>query len=132
LLEPGSWLPSARRLLDEVYVRTPEERAAGDKPDNSIHPGREFTMGNNVLNDRANWEEAIQNLSSKETFSVRRERMLNNIRDLHASAEGSISPEEKLDFDMGLDMETMALIKLNAEQEETIEKEAEDTDVDLV
>jgi hypothetical protein len=118
--------------LDEVYVGTPEERAAGDKPDSSIHPGREFTMGTNVLNDRANWEEAIQNLSSKETFSVRRERMLNNIRDLHALAEGSTSPAEKQAFEMGLDMETMALNKLNAEQEETIEKEAEDTDADMV
>ena len=69
--------------LDEVYVGTPEERAAGNKPDHSIHPGREFTMGTNVLQPGvgagatpANWEDAIERLSSKESFTVRRERIL--------------------------------------------------------
>eukprot|EP00980_Cylindrotheca_fusiformis_P022214 scaffold9105_cov54-Cylindrotheca_fusiformis.AAC.1 len=33
--------------LDEVYVGTAEERAAGQKPDHSIHAGRDFTMGTN-------------------------------------------------------------------------------------
>jgi hypothetical protein len=51
--------------FDEVYFGTAEERADGDKPNNSIHPGREFIMCNNVLNDADNWEGAIQNLSSK-------------------------------------------------------------------
>jgi hypothetical protein len=122
--------------LDEVYVGTPEERAAGDKPDNSIHPGREFTMGTNVLNDvPTNWEEALDRLSAKESFSVRRERMLKNIRELRDMVAGASTGEEKETYEKGIAMEIRALNKLNVEEEEStanvMDTEAEASDVEL-
>jgi silicon transporter len=122
--------------LDEVYVGTAEERAAGDKPDTSIHPGREFTMGTNVLNDvPSNWEEAIERLSAKESFSVRRERMLKNIRELREMVGGASTDEEKATYEKGLVMEIKAMNKLNAEEEESTAKgkdtDAEASDVEL-
>eukprot|EP00980_Cylindrotheca_fusiformis_P016473 scaffold4905_cov98-Cylindrotheca_fusiformis.AAC.8 len=115
---------------DEVYVGTAEERAAGEKPDHSVHPGREFTMGTNVLNDGRNWDEAIANLSALETFSVKLERMLKNIRELREMINSSdISAEERTTFEKALAIEVRALDKLNAEEEEATNKsEGKDTE----
>merc|ERR1712087_9719 len=79
---------------DEVYVGTPEERAAGQKPDHSVHPGREFTMGTAITapvgasgNAPAGVEDALLRLANKETFTVRRERIVNNIKHLPMPSE---------------------------------------------
>eukprot|EP00980_Cylindrotheca_fusiformis_P007059 scaffold1482_cov120-Cylindrotheca_fusiformis.AAC.1 len=108
--------------LDEVYVGTAEERAAGQKPDHSIHAGRDFTMGTNVLNDTKNYEEAIANLSAYESFSQRRERIVSNIRQLRTLAENSSSEAEMRTYQDSIDMEVKALTKLN--EEEAKEKKA--------
>ncbi|KAL3930676.1 MAG: hypothetical protein SGBAC_011658, partial [Bacillariaceae sp.] len=104
--------------FDEVYVGTAEERAAGGKPDTSMHPGRDFSMGTNVLiGDAATWEEAIQNLSGKETPSQKRERMLANIaslREMSADSEGA----EKDAYEKAIEMELKALDAVNGEEEE--------------
>jgi len=117
--------------LDEVYVGTAEERAAGGKPDQSIHPGREFTMGSNVLvGNPATWEEAIDNLSGKETPSQKRERMLANIKGLRELAEGAEGAEKDA-YDKAIELELKALDEVNGEEEaqkKSKEVEVEKTD----
>nr|AAD13807.1 silicon transporter [Cylindrotheca fusiformis] len=108
--------------LDEVYVGTAEERAAGLKPDHSIHAGRDFTMGTNVLSKPpANWEEALANLSPlAESFSQRRERILTNIKDMKLLLKNATSDDEKNAYEAGIKYELKAMAKLNDEEQETL------------
>jgi hypothetical protein len=107
--------------LDEIYVGTPEERAAGDKPDTSIHPGREFTMGTNVLIEPVgstahNWEQATEKLSAPASFSERREKILDNIAEMRTLNEQAESDYERVSYEKGLQMEIHALQELNEEE----------------
>jgi hypothetical protein len=112
--------------LDEVYVGTPEERAAGLKPDSSVHPGREYTIGTTLTapvgasgNAPANWEEALAKLGPvAETFSQRRERILKNIKNMKDLVESATSDDEKSAYEAGVKMEVKALEKLNKEETE--------------
>jgi hypothetical protein len=109
--------------LDEIYVGTPEERAAGDKPDNSIHPGREFTIGTNILIEPVgstagfhNWEQAVEKLSAPASFSARREKILDNIAEMRSLSKQAESDYERDSYEKGLQMEIQALQKLNEEE----------------
>jgi hypothetical protein len=124
----GAWFMAAIHKkvsgfqLDEVYVGTPEMRAAGEKPDHSIHPGREFTMGTNVLNNvPANWEEALANLGpAAESYSKRRERILSNIKNMKELTNDATKDEEKTAYETGIKYEIQAMEKLNQEEQETL------------
>jgi len=103
--------------LDEVYVGTAEERAAGEKPDRSMHPGRDFTMGTNVLLAPKNWEDAIKNLEPiPETYSKRRERVIANIKDMKEASKDA-SDAEKAVYAAGIAAEIKTLHRLNEEEE---------------
>merc|ERR1712087_966901 len=125
---------------DEVYVGTPEERAAGQKPDHSVHPGREFTMGTAITapvgasgNAPAGAQDALLRLANKETFTVRRERIVNNIKELRELAAEASTDAERQAYEQGAEMEVRALDALN--EEETAEgvepKEVPVKDVEL-
>eukprot|EP00526_Cylindrotheca_closterium_P017821 CAMPEP_0113614178 /NCGR_PEP_ID=MMETSP0017_2-20120614/7027_1 /TAXON_ID=2856 /ORGANISM="Cylindrotheca closterium" /LENGTH=294 /DNA_ID=CAMNT_0000523327 /DNA_START=52 /DNA_END=936 /DNA_ORIENTATION=+ /assembly_acc=CAM_ASM_000147 len=102
--------------LDEVYVGTAEERAAGGKPDTSMHPGRDFSMGTNVLVAPSDWENAIKNLEPvPETFSQQRERILSNIKSMKEMMADA-PEEEKSTFAAGIEAEVKFLQKLNEEE----------------
>ena len=107
--------------LDEVYVGTPEERAAGGKPDGSMHAGRDFTVGSNVLLPKVggtdtHYESGIENLSGKESFSVRRERILSNIKNLKELISGASTDDERSAYEHSIEMEIQALATLNDEE----------------
>jgi hypothetical protein len=122
----GAWFMAAIHKkvsgfqLDEIYVGTAEERAAGLKPDNSIHPGREFTVGTNVLSSvPANWEETLKQLAAvPESFSVRRERILKNISNMKDFMTGATSEAEKAVYESGLELEVKALAELSQEEKD--------------
>jgi len=103
--------------LDEVYVGTAEEREAGGKPDTSIHPGREFSMGTNMILAPKDWKNAIKNLEAvPETFSKQRERILSNIKKMKEMMDDA-SEEDKGAFASGIEAEVKFLQKLNEEEE---------------
>ena len=129
----------AKFQLDEAYVGTAEERALGGKPDASMRAGRDFTVGTNVLlpkvgEKEAHFEAGIENLSGKESFQVRRERILCNIKGFRELAKDASSDAEKAAFDQAAEMEVKALTTLNAEEEkaneDTGDKEVE-TDLEI-
>ena len=124
---------------DEFYIGTAEERALGGKPDASMRAGRDFTVGTNVLlpkvgEKEAHFEAGIENLSGKESFQVRRERILGNIKGFRELAKDASSDAEKAAFDQAAEMEVKALTTLNAEEEkaneDTGDKEVE-TDLEI-
>ena len=116
----------AKFQLDEVYVGTAEERALGGKPDASMRAGRDFTVGTNVLlpkvgEKEAHFEAGIENLSGKESFQVRRERILGIIKGFREIAKDASSDAEKAAFEQAAEMEVKALTTLNAEEEKANE-----------
>ncbi|MBE0451983.1 MAG: hypothetical protein IBX70_14240 [Clostridia bacterium] len=109
---------------DEVYIGTPEERAAMDKADRSSAAGDDVAephLGTNVLNYAPGatsipkeWKS--QQFSSGKSFSERRAGILANIRDLRVQMDNSSTKEERSAFESGLKMEISALKTLNEEQ----------------
>eukprot|EP00934_Nitzschia_sp_Nitz4_P007176 Nitzschia sp. Nitz4//scaffold230_size58257//26246//27726//NITZ4_006481-RA/size58257-augustus-gene-0.3-mRNA-1//1//CDS//3329543250//7166//frame0 len=108
--------------LDEVYIGTPEERAAMDKADLCSEKGdsvAEAHLGTNVLNfaPGANrFPEVWQELAPIESFTVRRQRILSNIKDFRDQIKASVTDDEREAFEAGLKAEIDALKKINALQ----------------
>jgi hypothetical protein len=95
---------------DEVYVGTPEERAAKGHGDTKA----KLDMGTNVLGNEAlvremGWVEG--------TYTDRRERALNNIKDLREQIKLASSDEEADAFREALKLEISNLSRINKEQE---------------
>jgi len=99
--------------FDEVYVGTPEERAAKGHADdeNAV----DATMGTNVgvlLNDTVEsnmgWAEG--------DFTDRREKCLGRIVEIRSQIDDCESEDEKEAFQMALKLEVQQLVRLNAEQ----------------
>jgi silicon transporter len=119
--------------LDEVYIGTPEERAAMDKADLSSERGdsvAEAHIGTNVLHyaPGANTipdEWKSQKFVNSRSFSERRGDILTNIKDLREQIGKSETKDERAAFESGLGMEVSALQTLNEEQ-------AEEDGVDVV
>eukprot|EP00538_Stauroneis_constricta_P000838 CAMPEP_0119546730 /NCGR_PEP_ID=MMETSP1352-20130426/1018_1 /TAXON_ID=265584 /ORGANISM="Stauroneis constricta, Strain CCMP1120" /LENGTH=550 /DNA_ID=CAMNT_0007591455 /DNA_START=119 /DNA_END=1771 /DNA_ORIENTATION=+ len=110
--------------LDEVYIGTPEERAAGLKPDRK--DGTEPHLGTNVISNAPGGKipreylEYQQALAAQpETFSARRERILSNIKALREQKEATNNDADIDVIETSIKMEIAAMDKLNkAEQEE--------------
>jgi silicon transporter len=112
--------------LDEVYVGTPEERAAKDQGDLGSQKGdsvAEAHMGTNVLNlpvgahgIPVEWK-ALQS-APVEAFSVRRERILANIKELRTCLKEAMFEEESQVYEKSLSLEVKALKKINEEEQE--------------
>merc|ERR1719276_285399 len=102
--------------LDEVYVGTAEERAAGGKADTSIHPGREFNMGTTVNLTPAELAAAVDNTSPTEkTSSERREAILAKITEAKEMSK-TASPSDQSKYESIVKSGLEELGKLNAEE----------------
>ena len=122
--------------MDEVYVGTPEERAAMNKADLSSEKGddvAEAHLGTNVLNYPpgaktipAEWKR----LTLTKSYSERRAEILKNIKDLRSEISNAGTKEEKEAYEVGLRMELHALKALNGEQGKD-EGEPADIQVDV-
>ena len=100
--------------MDEVYVGTAEERAAGGKADHSIHPGREFSMGTTINLTTAQLAAAVENTSVGErSFSERREIVLAKITAAKEMAK-TASPTEVAKYESIVKYCLQELSKLNA------------------
>merc|ERR1719276_371295 len=98
--------------LDEVYVGTAEERAAGEKPDRSMHAGRDFTMGTTVKLTTAELAKAVENTSPyTPTPSQKREAIMARIVEAKAM-EKDASPAEQSKY--------AAIIKTSLAELETL------------
>ena len=118
---------------DEVYIGTPEERAAMDKADLSSAHGdsvAEPHIGTNVLNYPpgsttlpAEWKDLV----TTKSYSERRSEILGNIRELRQQIEKSATKKEKEAFEAALELEVIALEAVNKEQVE----DGEETEPDV-
>ena len=110
--------------LDEVYIGTPEERAAMNKADLSSEKGDDVAephLGTNILNYApgakhipAEWQS--QKFHLVPSFSERRADILSNVKDLREMIDQSQSKGEKEAFERSLALETAALKALNEER----------------
>jgi len=105
--------------FDEVYVGTPEERAAKGHADD-IHADEHHDIGTFVSatgigTDQLN--EKFRPLATmQETYSSRRGKMLANIADLRKQVEASESDEERSAFEKALKLEVAAMGRMNEEE----------------
>eukprot|EP00934_Nitzschia_sp_Nitz4_P008602 Nitzschia sp. Nitz4//scaffold325_size20118//17702//19372//NITZ4_008706-RA/size20118-processed-gene-0.4-mRNA-1//1//CDS//3329547911//8592//frame0 len=125
---------------DEVYIGTPEERAAMDKADLSSEKGdsiAEAHLGTNVLNYApgsknipAEWKSDKYVIGK--TFSERRQTILSNIKDFREQAAASETKEERAAFEESIKMEIQALKILNNEQaaDDGFDTEGSEADVE--
>jgi len=101
--------------FDEVYVGTPEERAAKAHADD-VDAGN-LNLGTNVLQSTVNsglpigWAEG--------DYTKRRENILKNISDLREQIKLSVTEGEKAAFEQSLKIELRNLERVNKEQEES-------------
>jgi hypothetical protein len=101
--------------FDEIYVGTPEERAAKQHADNP-NANAHLDMGTNVLTsaiglEMADWTEG--------SYTDRRERILKNISDLREQVKIAETKEEQDAFRQAIKLEVAALSRVNKEQEES-------------
>ena len=112
--------------FDEVYIGTPEERAARKHADKTDEP--KLHMGTNVLTlppgsqtiGSVDW---IDNLGPEKSFAQERSTILGNIKTLQEQIKNSPTSEEKSVLETSLRLEFLALKVLN-------EKELKDSDVE--
>jgi silicon transporter len=105
---------------DEVYVGTPEERAAQKHADDPEALNK-LDMGTNVLQQPVGTHELPQYLLQKfgeGTYSERREKILNNIKDIREQISLAENEEEKDAFKLALKHEIKGLSALNDVEEE--------------
>jgi silicon transporter len=101
---------------DEVYVGTPEERAAKGNADD-LDANANLDLGTNVIAPAVaaglpiSWAEG--------DYTARRERILSNIADLREQIKVSVTDDEKSAFETALKIEIANLSKTNKEQEES-------------
>jgi hypothetical protein len=124
--------------LDEVYVGTPEERAAMGKSDMKSENGddvHEAHLGTNVLNLPPGAHHIPSEWANLDAHShtYNRERILKNIKDLRAEIKAAMTNEEREVFEKSLKMEVKMLKKINDEQEAIMGADSTDVeDVKLV
>jgi hypothetical protein len=108
--------------FDEVYVGTPEERAAKGHGDDH---GKNLNMGTNVMGAAINEGVELNIGWAEGDFTDRRERCLSRIVEIRAQINDCESEDEKEAFQMALKLEVQSLERLNNEQEKAV-KQMED------
>jgi len=103
---------------DEVYIGTPEERAAKDHADDMDAPGAHLDMGTNVLAPAVNVGLSTGWLEGN--YTTRRNRILQNIADLREQIKLSVTENEKAAFEQSLKIEILNLERTNKEQEKSV------------
>jgi len=108
---------------DEVYIGTPEERAAMKHADDPEAMDKLMHMGTNVIQAAPGGElpktyaDLVQNELS---YTTRRHRILNNIKDLRDQTKEATTKEEQSAFEVALQLEVAALQKLSDEEHEEV------------
>jgi silicon transporter len=116
--------------IDELYIGTPDERAAMDKADMSSARGdsvAEPHLGTNILMNAPGahhlpneFREStfFKRAEKTKTFTERRGGILANIKDLREQISQSVTKDEREAFEAALSLEIKALKELNDEQKE--------------
>jgi len=105
--------------FDEVYIGTPEERAAKGHADD-VHADDNLQLGTFVSatgigSDQLN--EKFRPLAvMTETYSSRRSKMLSNIASLRTQIDSATSDSEKSAFEQALKLEVASMSRMNAEE----------------
>jgi len=103
---------------DEVFIGTPEDRAAKDHADDFTGAAANLDMGTNVLTPAVNiglstdWAEG--------DYTSRRDRILRNISELRNRIKLSVTEDEKSAYEMSLKLEIQNLSRTNKEQEMSV------------
>jgi len=131
--------------LDEVFVGTPEERAAKGHADDE-HATDNFDMATYLPAHGVGTEELDHNFTPlgrmQATYSSRREKVLSNIKELRSQVGQSTFDEEREAFETALKLEIQSLGRLNedelqskrfaeADKMDAIGEDDEDSDDDL-
>jgi len=106
---------------DEVYVGTPEERAAKDHADDNDAQAH-LDMGTNVLAPAINDGMNFDSDWAEGDYTDRRNRTLKNIAELRIQINLCVTEEEKEAFQMALKLEVQQLERTNKEQETSVRK----------
>jgi len=104
---------------DEVYVGTPEERAAKDHADDN-EAQMHLDMGTNVLAPGINDAVGFNSNWAEGDYTDRRNRTLQNIAELRLQINLCVTEEEKEAFQMALKLEVQQLERTNKEQETSV------------
>jgi len=131
--------------LDEVFVGTPEERAAKGHADDE-HATDNFDMATYLPAHGVGTEELDHNFTPlgrmQATYSSRREKVLSNIKELRSQVGQATFDEEREAFETALKLEIQSLGRLNedelqskrfaeADKMDAIGEDDEDSDDDL-
>merc|ERR1712238_306609 len=104
---------------DEVYVGTPEERAAKDHADDN-EAQMHLDMGTNVLAPGINDAVGFNSNWAEGDYTDRLNRTLQNIAELRLQINLCVTEEEKEAFQMALKLEVQQLERTNKEQEKSV------------
>jgi hypothetical protein len=107
---------------DEVYVGTPEERAAGKHADND-HANDRLDMGTNVLQQPVGTHSLPQSFLQKfgdGDFTSRREEILKNIINLREQEKMAMNEGERETFRRALKYQIQGLTALNNEEDDLV------------
>merc|ERR1719437_229353 len=99
--------------FDEVYIGTPEERAAKGHADDNVA----LDLGTNVIAPAV--AAGLDIAWAEGDYTAQRNRILKNIADLREQIKMSVTEEEKAAFEQSLKIEIANLEKTNKAQEES-------------
>jgi hypothetical protein len=97
--------------FDEVYIGTPEERAAKGHADDEVA----LDMGTNVIAPAV--AAGLDITWAEGDYTAQRNRILKNIADLREQIKMSVTEEEKAAFEQSMKIEIATLEKINKTQE---------------
>ena len=100
---------------DEVFIGTPEERAAKGTADDMNAPGVKLDLGTNIIQSTVNVGLPIE--WAEGDYTARRNIILANIADLREQIKLSVTDVEKGAFEQSLKFEIASLERINMEQE---------------
>jgi len=105
--------------FDEVYIGTPEERAAKGHADES---DAALVLGTNIPTNKVGKQTITKEFMDlvEENFTNQREKVMANITELREQIAAASSDEEKKVFEDALACEVDALKALNEKQEESM------------
>lgn len=102
---------------DEVYVGTPEDRAAKNHADD-VDAQAHLDIGTNVL--EATMNAGLDMSWAEGDFTIRRERILKNIVEIREQIKLAVTEDEKAAFEQALKIEILNLTRTNKAQENSV------------
>merc|ERR1719148_192212 len=124
--------------LDEVFVGTPEERAAKGHADDE-HINDHLDLGTNIVQHAVGRHTITREYMDlvQESFANQREKVMDNITELRKHIKNADSDEEKHIFEQAMKLEISALKNINTSQSQSmrnltamLDKEADELDLE--